>query len=582
MTARRIEALLAAYTPFPMCIINNDGKVTRANSRIADVFIYDGIVDADIYALTGVKLSEYRNGSHDKDILISRNGKVFKILTTPLSEEADAPMLICFHDVTSHETLKSLYRAEMTCVAVISIDNFDELSSSTAEDQRSALVTRIDKAVRQWAAGAEASITRFKDHMYIAFMERSRCDRLIEGKFAILDEVREFETGADFPATLSIGIGIGGRTAAKTDRFAYAALDLALGRGGDQAVVKRGNKLEYYGGKTQTVEKSNKGKSRIMAHAIKQLMDQSSKVMIMGHKNPDMDVFGAALGIYRLAVNANKEAHIILNRCTDNTAEIYAQAKETGVYSFISGEKAMAIADSETLAVVVDTHRPSLAECPELLGATDRIVIIDHHRKAEESIENPTLSYMEPYASSTSELVTEIMQYTQDRKNFSKFEAEALLAGITVDTNRFAGKTGVRTFEAASWLRRMGADTSAVKRFFQSDAAAFKVKAKCVAGAEFLECGAALSICEGPNREMQLLNAQAADMLLDIKGIKASFVAGLHSDGFTAVSARSLGEINVQLIMEEFGGGGQLMAAGAQTDMSPEDVLARLRAILGT
>ena len=413
MSERRIEALLTAYMPFPMCIINDKGKVTRANSKIDEVFIYNRITDADIYAITGIKYSEFKGTSAGKGLFLSRNDKIFKIITQPLGDSENASILICFHDVTSYENLKTLYRDEKICIAIVSIDNFDELSSSTAENNRSALLTHIDKTIRQWAANLDASITRYKDYLYVLAIEKSGVDRLVENKFSILDDIREIEAEADFPVTLSIGIGIGGKTPAKSDQFAQTALDLALGRGGDQAVIKRGAKIEYYGGKMQTVEKSNKGKSRIIAHAIKQLMDQSSKVMIMGHKNPDMDVFGSALGIFRIAANVNREAHIIVNKNNDNTAEIYNQAKETGVYSFINSEKALALADDETLVVVVDTHRPSLTECPELLRITDRTVVIDHHRKAEEYIENPMLSYMEPYASSTSELVTEILQYSQ-------------------------------------------------------------------------------------------------------------------------------------------------------------------------
>ena len=577
MIESRIEALLTAYMPFPMCIINDKGKVTRANSRIDEVFIYDGIKDADIYALTGIKYSDFLNNSESKGLSLSRNGKIFKIITKPLVEQKSSSTLIFFHDVTNYENLKTLYRDEKACIAVVSVDNFDELSSNTHDDKRSALITQVDKTVRQWAQKMEASITRYKDHMYVVLLEKSSCDRLVENKFSILDEVRQIETATDFPATLSIGIGIGGKSPIKTDQYAQAALDLALGRGGDQAVIKRGSEIEYYGGKMQTVEKSNKGKSRLIAHAIKQLMEQSSKVLIMGHKNPDMDSFGASLGIFRLACNVNREVYVVMNKYHENMAEIYRQAEETELYRFINNEKAKALADEETLVVVVDTHRPCMTECPELLKATDKIVVIDHHRKAEGFIENPTLSYMEPYASSTSELVTEIIQYSQERKNFNKFEAEALLAGITVDTNRFAGKTGVRTFEAASWLRKAGADTSAVKRFFQSDAKAFKMKARCVAEAEFLENGIALSICVGGHPEIQVINAQAADILLEVKGIKASFIAGTDSEGTTCVSARSLGEINVQRVMEKFDGGGHLTTAGAQTALSPEEVIETLK-----
>jgi c-di-AMP phosphodiesterase-like protein len=577
MGESRIEKVLAAFMPFPMCIVNSKGKVKLANSKIDEVFIYDQIKGADIYALTGFKFTEIKNKSTSKGFLLPRNDRVFRISASPIGEDENESTLIVFLDVTNYEALKTLYNDEKICMAIVSVDNVDELYSNTAEDKRSALFTGIDKTVRKWAAKINASVTRYKDYVYMIVMGNSDCETLVETKFTILDEIREVETETDFPVTLSIGIGVGGKTPAKTAESAQAALDLALGRGGDQAVIKRGSKIEYFGGKMQTVEKSNKGKSRIMAHVIKQLMEQSSKVMIMGHVKPDMDAFGSALGIFRLAVNINKEAHIIINKIGDNLADIYEQAKKIEVYSFISSEKALATADKDTLVIVVDTHRQSLTECPGILDMTDKIIVIDHHRKAEECIENPTLAYMEPYASSTAELVTEILQYSKEEKNYTRFEAEALLAGITVDTNRFAGKAGVRTFEAASWLRRAGADTSAVKRFFQSDAQAFKIRANCIAKAEFLNNTIALSICEGMHPEMHIINAQAADILLEIKGIKASFVAGLDDEGFTVVSARSLGEINVQVIMEEFGGGGHLMTAGAQTELPPGEVISRIR-----
>ena len=582
MAEKRIEKLLTAYIPFPMCIINEKGKVTRASSRIDEVFIYDGIKDADIYALTGIKHAELQKQHKDgTELFISRNDKIFKILATPLSRQKVSSLSICFLDVTNYETLKTTYQDEKICIAVVSVDNFDELFSNTTGEEKAQFISEIDKTIRQWAAKLNASITKYRDHLYIMTLENSACDKLVENKFSILDDVREIETGADFPVTLSIGIGISDKTPAKSEQFAHAALDVALGRGGDQAVIKRSDTIEYYGGKMQSVEKNNKGKSRIMAHAIQHLMDQSSKVMIMGHKNPDMDTFGSALGMFRFATNMNKEAHIVINQYFDNLAEIYKQAKETELYSIINNEKALALADKDTLLVVVDTHRACLLECPELLEITDKIVVIDHHRRAEDFIENTTLAYMEPYASSASELVAEILQYAPEGKNLSRFEAEALLAGITVDTNRFAGRTGVRTFEAASWLRRAGADTSTVKRFFQSDEEAFKIKANCIANAEFLEGGIALSICKDPHPEIQILNSQAAEILLEIKGIKASFVAGTDNSG-TTISARSLGEINVQRIMEAFGGGGHLMAAGARTPLSPQEAIEQIKEMFKT
>lgn len=578
MAQHRIEKLLATYVPLPMCIINYNGKVTRASGKIDEVFIYDGIRDADIFALTGIKLEEYQKAAKgEKKLMLSRNDKTFRMQVLPVSEEENASLAIYFLDVTGYESLKAKYNDERTCIGIIHVDNYDELKASNSDEMRLTILTEADRKIRQWCLKINASVHNQKDHIYFVIFENQYLEKMIENKFGILDDIRSIESESDFPVTLSVGIGAGGKNLAQTHQFAQDAMDLALGRGGDQAVIKRGSRIEYFGGKMKTVEKSNKGKSRIVAHALRQLIDQSSRVMIMGHRYPDMDAFGAALGIYRIAAARNKEAHIIINAYNETLHEVYTLAKESEAYSFINNEKAIAMSDKETLMVILDTHRPSLVECPELFGITDRIAVIDHHRRAEESIENATLAYMETYASSTCELVTEILQYSLDKKGISKFEAEALLAGITVDTNRFSVKTGVRTFEAASWLRRSGADTSSVKRYFQSDVEAFKLRANTIVNARISERGFAYSICEGIHPDMQIINAQAADELLAIKGVIASFVAGVAEGGKTVISARSLGEINVQALMEKLGGGGHLTTAGAQVDVSPEEALDLIR-----
>lgn len=581
MYVRRIEKLLSAYTPIPLCIINPQGKVSMANSCIDEVFIYDGIKDADIFALTGIKHSEIIEAAKNKKALtLSRNDKTFKLLPSFIGKGEVVSIAIYFLDMTNYEKLKVLHNGERICIAIVNVDNFDELTKSTGEEAQMAISSEIDRVIRHWGTKMEAAITRYKEHLYILTFERIHYEKLIETKFPILDDIRKIETEADFPVTLSIGIGVGGKSPAETDQYAMDALDLALGRGGDQAVVKNVRKIEYYGGKMQTVEKGNKGKSRIIAHALKQLIEQSSKVLIMGHRNPDMDCFGAALGINRIAVTVNKDAYIIINGYNEALSEIYKTAKEVGDYQFINSEKAISLADENTLVVVLDTHRPSLVECPELLTSMEKVVVIDHHRKAEESIENMTLAYMEPYASSTSELVTEIVQYSGEKRALSKMDAEALLAGITVDTNRFGVKTGVRTFEAASWLRRCGADTTAVKKYFQADLESFKIRAKCIAGAQFIDGGIAMSVCQGKNPNAQIVNSQVADELLTIRGIKASFVTGQNEFGKTVVSARSLGDINVQIIMEKLGGGGHLNTAGAQVNTGPEETLEILKETL--
>lgn len=574
MSEKRIEKLLAAYVPIPMCIINSNGKVTRASGKIDEVFKYDGIKDADIFALTGVKLIDFeKSAKGEKKLILERNDKKFKIQVSSIGEEENSPLGLYFIDITNYETLKIKYNDEKPCMAIISVDNYDELISNNSEEMRFSIISNVDKTIRLWCSKINASITKSKEYLYFIVFESQYMEKLIESKFTILDEIREIETEADFPVSVSLGIGVGGRTLAQTDQYAVDALDLALGRGGDQAVIKKNSKIEYYGGKMKAVEKGNKGKSRIVAHALRQLIDQSSKVLIMGHKYPDMDSFGSALGVFRIAATRNKEAHIIINAYNETLNEVYSLAREKETYSFINNEKALAIVDKETLIVVLDTHRPSLVECQELLSETDRIAVIDHHRRAEESIENATLAYMEPYASSTSELVAEILQYSLEKKNIVKFEAEALLAGITVDTNRFSVKTGVRTFEAASWLRRSGADTTSVKRYFQTDVESFKLRANAIVNAKITEKGIAYSRCEGIHPDMQIINAQAADELLAIKGVRASFVAGTSEIGKTVISARSLGEINVQTVMEKLGGGGHLTTAGAQVEITPEKAL---------
>lgn len=581
MYVGRIEKLLAYYTLVPMCIINSIGKVTRANKKIADVFKYDGIVDGDIFALTGIKLPEIVIAAKEGTALyLKRNDKAFRILCGFIGEGENASVMMSFIDITSFENLKDLYNEEKPCIALINVDNLEELTPSGKEENELEISTEIDKLIRNWSAGMGAAVSRYKDHMYEMLLTQKNYKQLVVKKFSILDDVRAVETNMDFPVTLSIGIGIGGKTIAESEDYAQDALNLALGRGGDQVVVRNVKNFEYYGGKSQSVEKGYKGKSRIIAHALKLLMTQSNRIFIMGHSNPDMDSFGAALGIYRVAKSIGKEAYIILNSYNNTLEDIVQDAKSLEQYEFLTSEKALALADGSSLGVVVDTHRPILVESLELLEKINRTVVIDHHRRTEGDLPNVLLSYMESYASSASELVSEIVQYACEKKALTKLEADALLAGIMVDTNRFAVKAGVRTFEAASWLRRAGADLENVRRYFQADVESFRLRAMCIANAQFFDNGVAMAVCPGENPDAQIVNSQVADELLTIKGIKASFVAGRNMKGQTVVSARSLGDMNVQLIMEEFGGGGHFNTAGAQSDLTPEELLIKIREAL--
>lgn len=317
-----------------------------------------------------------------------------------------------------------------------------------------------------------------------------------------------------------------------------------------------------------------------MSHAIRQLIDQASSVMIMGHKNPDMDAFGAAVGIYAMAVDRGKHAGIVVNSVGESLQSLYDYAMKAKGYTVFDSETALSVIDKETLLVVVDTHNPDYTECPELLKKVEKIVLIDHHRRMERMIENTTLTYMEPYASSTCELVTEILQYASDKNIITKIDAEALLAGITLDTKHFSTRCGVRTFEAASYLRRVGTDIAKVRHFFQVDQRLFKKKAKAIMDAEMIGNHVAISKCEEPDENIGLVTSLAADEMLDIRGMKAAIVCGLDSKGKTVISARSLGDMNVQVIMENMGGGGHLNMAGAQVDLSINETIQKLKEIV--
>ena len=469
---------------------------------------------------------------------------------------------------------------ERVCVASVSIDNYDEMKANMGLNERLPIWTEADRIVRKWAASIEGTVISSNSSEYTIFFESRFVNTLIKSKFPILDEIRAIGAPNDFPMSLSIGVGISNKGIVESREFADAALDLALGRGGDQAVVRRGGRIDYYGGRLQSVEKGNKGKSRVISHALVRLIEQADRIMIMGHRNPDLDALGSALGIFRFCQINGRSASIVVSEINESMQVFYKAARDLDIYTFINKEKALSMADEKTLLIVLDTHRPSYVESRELLEKAGQVAVIDHHRRAADSIKNPALAYIESYASSTAELVTEILQYAGARKNLIKFEAEALLAGMTVDTNRFAVKTGVRTFEAAAWLRRAGADTTEVKRLFQSDIEDLRARAKAIANAEVGKNGIAMSLLEGFNENAQVLNSQIADELLNVRGVKASFVAGRDETGLTVVSARSLGEINVQVIMEKLGGGGHLTTAGAQSDDSPEEVLDIVRNIL--
>ncbi len=575
-------------TPLPLTVIEIDGTISWYNSKFVEIIDSRDILGKKIDSLiSGIRLGDLtkpaENKENETDIInLVHNDKTYKITRSIVESPSGKGynVILYWNDITNHENLKILYNEETTIMSYIQVDNYEDVISTAPEEKRPELAAEIDKSIRVWANRINGSITRFDDDKYVFIFEQKHLEKLEALKFQILDDIREIDTSSDFQATLSIGVGVGGKTPGMQDEYALAALDLAHGRGGDQAVIKKINKIEYYGGKSQTVEKRTKGKSRIMAHALRQLIDQSSNVIIMGHKSPDMDSFGAAIGISRMAKLKEKEAYIIVDERNDGIENILERFRDKEDYNFVLAETALAHATKDSLVVVVDVHRPSITQCPELLSVTDKIVVIDHHRKMEEHIENATLTYMESYASSASELVTEILQYLIEKKELPKNEAEALLAGISLDTKFFSVKTGVRTFEAASWLRRMGADTTSVKSIFKSDMNSVVAKAEILKSAERYFSNIAIAKCDTDYINVNIIISQVANELLEVKGIDASFVLGRNNRGEILISARSLGELNVQVIMEKLGGGGHLNMAGVQLDTSMEEAESRLMKII--
>ena len=568
-------------SPFPTCVVGSNGKISSANQFIDRVFLYDALEEMDFFALTGVKLETLEEICNENlYITIERNKCIFRLLAAATDAGA---YLVTFEDVTALEELRLKYIGNRNCMGKISIDNYEELQNRVSAEQRNQAINTIISLITEWSQEMKASLNRIKEDEFLLFFPFYKLEHAIENKFEILDKVRSVDTGADFPLSLSIGVGISEDNMQETEILANSAIDLALGRGGDQAVIKTDDKTTYYGGKTQARERSNKGKSRIIAHALKVLISQSDQIFIMGHRNADMDAFGSSLGVFRICKleNKDKDITIVVSTVNKSLKDIYESAENMETYKFANGEKALEQIGENALVIVVDTHRSSYVDCPELLEKAKNIVVIDHHRRAEDFIKNPTLHYLESYASSTAELVTEILQYSGEKKLLVKLEAEALLAGMTIDTNRFAVKTGVRTFEAAAYLRRSGADTTEVKRFFQTDLESFKIKSKCINDAKFYDEGIAMSICKGENEDVQVINSTVADELLTIKGVKASFVAGRNQQGTTVISARSLGDMNVQIIMEKLGGGGHLTTAGAQSEeLSPEEIMEKVKALV--
>lgn len=561
--------------PIPACAVDPDGIVSGANPLMKNVFVYDDIVGTKFFTLTGYKRDQLMNANQE-EMVLDRNGKLFKLWVNEEAKE-DEDIVVFFDEATARESFKNKLESERAAIVYINIDNYDELIASSPEDLRRLIPAQIDGLLRKWGDSFQSPVISTWEDRYVMYTTRGQLDRMIEENFSIIDEVRNLESKIDFPASISLGIGISNLSLIESTELAEAALELALGRGGDQAVVKTDDGTRYYGGTMQSLEKNNRSKPRVIAHAMKALIDDADKVFIMGHRWPDMDAFGSALGASSICSFLGKDAYIVMDKHNEALDTIFNKVADTEIYNIIKSERALRMVTDMSLLIIVDTNRPMLVECPELADACKTRVVIDHHRLAEDSYHNSAVAYVESYASSASELIAELMQHFSQKRFISKLEAEAMLAGIMVDSNNFSGRTGVRTFEAASWLKRGGADTTEVKKFFQVRQEDFIAKATAISGAEFSPDGVVYAITEGTTNNIQIINAQVADELITVKGTKASFVLGRNGRGQTVVSARSLGEINVQSLMEKLGGGGHFTSAAVQTDDPLAEVLARIR-----
>lgn len=462
---------------------------------------------------------------------------------------------------------------KLSC-GLIYIDNYEEALESIEEVRRPLLSALIERKINKNFSSSDAIVKKLEKDKFFVVMQKKYLQSYVKTRFDILEDAKTVNIGNGVAVTLSIGFGVDGGSFLKDYEFARTAIDLALGRGGDQAVIKSPEEISYYGGKSQKTEKNTRVKARVKAHALKEIIENTDQLIIMGHHILDVDAFGSSMGIYRVAKTFNKKAHVVVDQVTTSIRPMMESVSaETSHESdiFLSNDEAIEAVTPRTTLVVVDVNKPSFTECPQLLEKCDSIVVIDHHRQGSEKITNATLSYVEPYASSASEMVAEILQYISDNVKLTPAEADCMYSGIMIDTNNFMTKTGVRTFEAAAYLRRNGADVTRVRKLFRDDVASYKARAEIVRHADVYDNAYAISTAPDISVESPtIIGAQAANELLNINGIKASFVLTPYQDEIY-ISARSIDEVNVQLIMERLGGGGHMNIAGAQLKMTLDE-----------
>lgn len=566
-------------SPFPLIIMETDGNIiwksSKFNSEFVDVDINSYMNDLSIELRSDI---ESREDKKNRDIVrqITIGNRIYKIIgryvdfkNKDRDKKGKKEYMIILHfiDDTENVKLQKEYKDSKSCVGIIMVDNYEETIRGLDASEKPIVTAEIDKKMYDWASLTNGVLIKSDRDRYVYLFEQRYLETLKEDKFSILDKIKEIDTKEKVQFTLSIAVSNEGLTDKQKYESAQGAMDVVLGRGGDQAVIRENEIYKFFGGRAEEVEKRTKVKARVVAHALENLIKESKKVMIMGHNNPDMDSIGSCMGIYRLAKTLDTNAYIVSSEDVPALKAFNRELDKDSEYEdvIINKEVAMENVDEDTLLVVVDTHKVNYVDAPELLKEVKKIVIVDHHRRSADYIENATLMFQEVYASSAAELVTELLQYAETKINLKTIEAESLYAGIMMDTKNFTFKTGVRTFEAAAYLRRCGVDIIRVKKWFQSDLKSFNTIADIVKRADIVNTTIAISIYDKTSKEASLICAKAADELLTISDITASFVLGNTGEKI-CISGRSIGDINVQVILEKLGGGGHITLAGAQVE----------------
>ena len=551
-------------SPFPLIIIETDGNVIWKSTKFVQEFANIDINNIINDLLKEIKLEIENNEENIEEKQIQKEieigNKIYEVLCKYTKSKEEYMLTLYFIDETKSVELEQKYNDSQICVSVIMIDNYEEMNQRIQDEEKPGVLAQIEKTLYDWAATFEGLIIKSERDTFVCIFEQKYLPVLEENKFAILDTMKELELSDKIPVTLSISISIEGESNYEKYKSAQAGVDIALGRGGDQAVIRKDGKYSFFGGKTQEVEKRTKVKARIVSHALEELMKESKNVMIMGHANGDIDSMGASMGLYRLATSLNVESYIVNNSEGSGLESFIKDIQEEKEYkeAIINKTEALSKITPETLLIIADTHKKTYVDVPELLEETTKVVVI--------------LDFHEVYASSASELVTEIIEYAQKEIELTTLEAEALYAGIMMDTKNFTFKTGVRTFEAAAYLRKRGIDIIKVKKWFQSDLKTYNKISKIVQNAEITNDTIGISIYDENDKDSNIICAKAADELLTISDITASFVLGRLGDKI-CISGRSIGDINVQVILEKLGGGGHITVAGAQVDgMTMEEV----------